>query len=156
VKRWFRSDGRQYIKLQCDDCGVRHGQNLIMKNHQSAVDGDEAAHLNRDIANQITYSIYTQVAKKIIDESTKPTEPQRPENDQIKRQKQYQTYMSSDAWRQKRLLVLERDLHKCQARMKGCTIKADHVHHVSYQFLGDEPLWDLQSVCVNCHRRIHN
>ena len=156
VKKWFRTDGKQYVKAQCEDCGIRHGQCLVIAQHSDSPAGDETQHLNRDVVNQITYSIYTEVAKKISDELKPPAPPKRPENQSTKRQKQYQTYMSSDAWRQKRLLVLERDLHKCTARMKGCTIKADHVHHVSYEFLGDEPLWDLQSVCVNCHRRIHN
>lgn len=158
-KKWFRTDGIQYVKSQCDECGIRHGQLLLTSQHKNAQRGDENQHLNRHVVNQLTYTIYTEVATKISNEikQKQPKNTPAPEkNKTTKRQKRYQTYMSSDAWRQKRLLVLERDLHKCTARMKGCTIKANHVHHVSYEFLGDEPLWDLQSVCVNCHRRIHN
>lgn len=152
LRIWFRNDGVQYVKFQCLDCGVRHGPLHKLDEHEGLTHGNEDLHAVRDRVNQITYSVYTETARRISESAQKQRDPQT----QIKRQKHYQAYMGSDAWRQKRLLVLERDQHKCQARMKGCTIRAEQVHHVSYEYLGDEPLWDLQSVCLNCHRRIHN
>lgn len=30
-----------------------------------------------------------------------------------------------------------------------------HVHHFSYRHFGNEPLFDLISVCVTCHNALH-
>ena len=154
VKKWFRHNGVEYGMKQCEDCGIRFGNQMNLTTHQNAPHGDVRKHLQRDVSNQITYSVYTETARKIITPPPQPT--QKKKKTENKRSKEYEKYMSSEAWKQKRLLVLKRDNYTCQARMNGCTMKAQHVHHVSYKFLGDEPLWDLQSVCVNCHRRIHN
>jgi 5-methylcytosine-specific restriction endonuclease McrA len=63
-------------------------------------------------------------------------------------------YMASNAWWAKRCLVLERDAYRCQARLPGCTRRADEVHHLTYDNLGNEPLWDLISVCTSCHEAV--
>jgi 5-methylcytosine-specific restriction endonuclease McrA len=63
----------------------------------------------------------------------------------------YKGYMSSSAWAAKRLLVLKRDDCICKSCGKA---KATEVHHLSYIHFGDEPLFDLVSVCSKCHRRL--
>jgi 5-methylcytosine-specific restriction endonuclease McrA len=67
----------------------------------------------------------------------------------------YEAHLRSEAWRRKRRLVFERDGGGCQARMEGCTERASQVHHLSYRHLGDEPLFELVSVCDACHGRLH-
>lgn len=67
---------------------------------------------------------------------------------------EYTAYLSSPEWRARRQLVLERDDYRCQARLEGCTLRAVQVHHVSYEHLHMEPLWELQSVCLVCHDTI--
>jgi len=65
----------------------------------------------------------------------------------------YQTYLSSDEWRAKRLLVLGREHNICQE----CKIKpAEDIHHITYKRLFNEPLDDLMAVCKECHGKIHN
>ena len=60
----------------------------------------------------------------------------------------YLRYLRSDAWREKRRLVLERDGYRCQLwRQHGAT----EVHHTTYAHLGHEPLQDLLSLCRACH-----
>jgi 5-methylcytosine-specific restriction endonuclease McrA len=66
----------------------------------------------------------------------------------------YQQYLRSPQWQQKRQQVLERDGHRCQARMSGCRIVANQVHHRDYAMALDAPLFDLVSVCGNCHDAI--
>jgi hypothetical protein len=44
---------------------------------------------------------------------------------------------------------------KCEAMMFSCTGIAHVVHHLSYDNLGDEPLWELRAVCTSCHDKIH-
>lgn len=64
----------------------------------------------------------------------------------------YQKYLMSQAWRDKRKLVLERDDNLCQS----CKIKpAEEVHHLTYNNLFNEPLEDLQSLCKSCHKAVH-
>jgi hypothetical protein len=64
----------------------------------------------------------------------------------------YNRYLQTEHWKRKRQAVLERDKHICQ----GCLINiATQVHHLSYEHLGNELMWELQSVCIKCHRVLH-
>lgn len=67
--------------------------------------------------------------------------------------REYSEYLNSNKWRLKREKVLERDKYLCQACL---TRKATQVHHISYEFIYNEPLFDLISVCTECHDKIHN
>lgn len=63
----------------------------------------------------------------------------------------YHSYMNSPEWHEKRQLVLKRDGWLC----KGCGEKtAVEVHHLTYEHFGDELLWELVSVCNDCHHRV--
>jgi 5-methylcytosine-specific restriction endonuclease McrA len=64
----------------------------------------------------------------------------------------YNEYLASDEWGRLRGLVLERDDHVCQ----GCRAhNATQVHHLTYRNVCHEFLWELVSVCDECHRRYH-
>ena len=65
----------------------------------------------------------------------------------------YDAYLSSEKWKSKRDKVLKRDNYLCQACLEN---KATEVHHKTYRYVGDEPLFDLVSVCNPCHERITN
>lgn len=60
----------------------------------------------------------------------------------------YNEYLRSDKWRDKRARVLERDARICQACLKR---SATQVHHKTYDHVFDEPLFDLISICDVCH-----
>jgi 5-methylcytosine-specific restriction endonuclease McrA len=47
---------------------------------------------------------------------------------------------------------LERDGHVCQACLSR---KATQAHHLSYEFVGHEPLFELVAVCDKCHDHLH-
>jgi hypothetical protein len=65
----------------------------------------------------------------------------------------YYEYLETDTWRDKRVRVLNRDKYICQA----CLIsKATQVHHLTYTRIFKEPLFDLTSVCNDCHKDIHD
>lgn len=72
----------------------------------------------------------------------------------------YQKYLSSAAWKAKRLQVLERDGYKClmcDAVHEGIFTKEQlQVHHRHYRNLFNEPLEDLATVCPECHHAITN
>lgn len=64
----------------------------------------------------------------------------------------YREYIKSQEWFAKRRVVLMRDNYRCT----GCGVReAAHVHHLTYEHLGDELLFELVSVCVPCHEKIH-
>ena len=60
-------------------------------------------------------------------------------------------YLRSEKWRAKRQAVLERDRWLCQACRAE---RASEVHHLTYQHHGDEPLFDLASICRRCHEKL--
>jgi hypothetical protein len=64
----------------------------------------------------------------------------------------YDPYLKSPAWSKRRNLVLKRAAGICE----GC---GEHpptqVHHLSYQNVGAEFLFELVAVCEACHDRLH-
>ena len=65
---------------------------------------------------------------------------------------EYQLYLKSPNWHDNRELVLQRDKHWCQ----GCRRRsAIIVHHLTYAHIYGEFLWELLSVCKDCHDRCH-
>jgi 5-methylcytosine-specific restriction endonuclease McrA len=82
----------------------------------------------------------------------------RAERYQIEQQRQtewrvkYEDYLRSEQWQSKRRLVFQR----CAGICEGCRqAKATQVHHLTYEHLGDELLWELAAVCRECHERVH-
>lgn len=64
----------------------------------------------------------------------------------------YADYITSAEWQQKRSLVLRRAKGICE----GCGLKSpEHVHHQTYEHLGDEFLFELVAICRECHQKIH-
>lgn len=64
----------------------------------------------------------------------------------------YSEYLQSNAWQQKRKLVFKRSGGICE----GCGVtEATQVHHLSYQHVKHEFLFELVAVCDSCHDRLH-
>lgn len=64
----------------------------------------------------------------------------------------YAKYLRSGAWAKKRRLVLER----CGGLCEGCgSDNATEVHHLTYEHVQNEFLWELVGVCKDCHDRVH-
>lgn len=63
----------------------------------------------------------------------------------------YALYLESSEWKAKQRAVLKRDDYRCTI----CSAPAEHIHHLTYDRIFDEPLYDLVSVCIACHEIIH-
>lgn len=64
----------------------------------------------------------------------------------------YTQYLQSPAWARKRAKVLARDNYQC----RGCgESRATQVHHLTYERVGNELLFDLVAVCDRCHEQCH-
>ena len=71
----------------------------------------------------------------------------------LRRQYQYQQYLRSYTWKEKRYAVYRRAGYMCEACGKGLAIA---IHHLKYpKRWGDEPLDWLQAVCKPCHSKEH-
>ncbi len=64
---------------------------------------------------------------------------------------EHNKYLKTDDWRKRRELVLKRDNYLCQSCLDK---KATQVHHKSYRYWKNEPLFELVSVCEDCHKII--
>lgn len=64
----------------------------------------------------------------------------------------YTAYLKTTEWRVKRQAVMTRANNWCE----GCAMRpAVQVHHLSYAHMGNEFLFELVAVCLECHTRIH-
>ena len=64
----------------------------------------------------------------------------------------YNTYLASPQWRKKRAAVLARANGTCE----GCRQSPPtQVHHLTYENVGDELLYQLVALCDDCHERAH-
>lgn len=64
----------------------------------------------------------------------------------------YDDYLKSDAWASKRAKVMARAHGICE----GCGDAVPReVHHLTYQHVGNEFLFELVALCHECHERIH-
>ena len=68
------------------------------------------------------------------------------------RQRQYDEYRQTQAWMSKRHPVIVRAHYCCE----GCGQKLEdfEVHHLTYEHLFEEFLWELVALCPACHDRV--
>ncbi len=57
---------------------------------------------------------------------------------------------STRAWRKTRKSVLDRDGHRCQLMLGGCTTIATHAHHLDGKAAGDNPD-RIVAACEHCN-----
>lgn len=70
---------------------------------------------------------------------------------QSQKQLEYQAYLSTDHWKNKRSTILEK---------RGCTCEkceewGNEIHHLTYDNLWNEKDEDLQVLCDDCHEATH-
>lgn len=64
----------------------------------------------------------------------------------------YRLYLRSFQWGARRALVFER----AQGRCERCRLaRIEEVHHKTYEHFGNEPLEDLEGLCLSCHVEHH-
>ena len=65
---------------------------------------------------------------------------------------EYNLYLKSKEWRDKRKDVLARDGYRCIFCFSDNDL---HVHHLTYENFKNEPLSDLVTLCSICHKGEH-
>lgn len=65
---------------------------------------------------------------------------------------EYGVYLRSPEWAKRRALVMKR----CGGVCEGCMERpATQVHHLTYDHVGDELLFELVGICRECHEKVH-
>ena len=66
----------------------------------------------------------------------------------------YHEYLCTPHWQALRDMVLAR----CKGHCEGCgsVPPSLHVHHLTYERLGEELLGDLTALCPSCHAEVHH
>ena len=166
-----RIENDKYIIYQCENCG-NFNNDFECNNHKlenvKVYHADGSAHIKRQCSN------CGYVSNKLIQKHTVKEWPNIPElNEEIidseermaialelskNRQKisrkeglnlflqAHSKYLKTNEWKRKRELVLKRDKYLCQSCLEQT---ATEVHHLSYKFWKNEPLFDLVSLSLN-------
>ncbi len=73
---------------------------------------------------------------------------------------EYAKYLKSPQWKAKRQEAIAHHGTTCQRcgtkQAPGYSTYYIRVHHKSYEHLGNEPMEDLEVLCVSCHEKIHD
>jgi 5-methylcytosine-specific restriction endonuclease McrA len=129
--------GRYRFYNQCQQCGQKVGREVpVLKATSGYVPWDselEESGKNRQRARRFHKHVQSLV-------------------DREDWQRRYENHLASLKWRKLRELVFKRSGGLCE----GCGVRPAHqVHHLTYEHMGDEFLWELQAVCKVCHGRCH-
>lgn len=70
---------------------------------------------------------------------------------------EYESYLASPEWAERRTYYLAKALHRCQLcnREGGPGGRGLHAHHRTYERLGAELDADITVLCKDCHKRHH-
>ena len=150
--RYFQGDSRISLYSQCIKCGKRDGNGSSLKhdlvpNIKEKIKLKEINKFDTNLINEKspTYEKYFAYRSQKLEENKQVEKAYRKEF--------YSEYMKSDKWKAIRLKVLKRDNNLCQACLDAL---AQDVHHKTYENIGDELMYELISVCRDCHfNRIH-
>jgi 16S rRNA G966 N2-methylase RsmD len=64
----------------------------------------------------------------------------------------YANYLKSKSWFKKRAIIKSR----CKNTCEECHVaRMNEVHHLTYEHIGDERLYELVGLCEACHKKKH-
>ena len=68
----------------------------------------------------------------------------------------YLDYLDSKEWKEKKAIRFFLDRGKCQECGTKLEFRQSHCHHKSYDWLYEEPMEDLETLCRYCHIEIRH
>lgn len=134
--------GRQF-RHQCLRCGASAGQ----AQKQSTIDDVDAL---TEFDPVIERAFQAEKDKSLGNLYVKHAQRDEAWNRDFKQR--YRNYLRSDEWREKRTKVLKRCKGICEACAES---EATQVHHLTYENVFEEPLFDLVGICAPCHKKLH-
>ncbi len=145
--RYQNYGGSWHLKKQCFTCGQLEGR-YYPKHNVHEFDLLPVADL--ELAEKFDYVDAEQWNQLFIRYEKKRKQITR-EKSLDKFLQEHNEYLRTPEWQKRRKLVLERDKHVCQSCLEK---PATEVHHKSYRYWKNEPLFELISVCRECHGAI--
>lgn len=138
TRRNVRTGAVQYV-YQCMECGRSMNQPISHERVRREFSGVEIIEFDEDIEGRYERRRVEAVKEQRAQERASFFG-------------QYDEYLKGDAWHDKRRRVFLR----CKGVCEGCGInKATEVHHLTYEHVFDELLFELVGVCDPCHKRAH-
>jgi len=138
LRRMTLSKNSIQFKRQCVLCGK--GSNAIPHSALSQQDREQAPEYDRDLQDNVRHAAWQQ-RREATDQ-----------NFQLRWWAWYDGYLESPVWRRRRAAVIKRARGVCESCGSERAIIA---HHLNYDHVGAEPLFDLVAVCSSCHEQLH-
>lgn len=136
------SNGSHAIYRQCKTCGATVGTAIA----RSKLTVEQIAALSPFDENLATaYHECRRVARVEAQESES-------QKAHIESQQEYQEYLKTPQWYEKRNAVMKRDNYVCQGCLRR---RATQVHHLTYAHKYNELLFELVAICDHCHAQAH-
>jgi len=140
IRYRIASNGSKMLKVQCTRCGELIGDWIP---HHKVPNIESVKPIDDDLRQMFIENAH-QLRQELMNRKR-----------QIDRGEffdWYQGYLQGAKWQEKRRLVLNR----CNGICEGCgKLRATIVHHLSYDNVGDEFLFQLVGLCQDCHGRVH-
>lgn len=139
-----QSNGVKIYAEQCLDCGRQI--RAVSKNAPEII----------EMPNRLPFDDELKEAWRLKQEQHRQRQSIARETDRLRKNQEwwrwYTEYLESTAWRMKRQAVMTRADNWCE----GCRARqAVQVHHLTYKHVGNEFLFELVAVCLDCHSRLH-
>jgi len=141
-----QSNGSWVRRTACKTCKSVQGKNI-----QKGTDYQKLPTLKKEKREE--YQLNYNRVYKLYTAKFNEFHQERARREKLEWKAIYDTYIKSEKWRQKAAMVRKRDNNICQACL---STPAQAVHHITYEHIYNEPLFDLVSICHKCHSSIHN
>ena len=136
IRYVLQSNGVKMYKRQCLHCGQGTTSAIA---HTNVPDRSSVPPFDNDLRDSFWQQRNTR-RRELLDDGW-----------QARREKYYE-YLESPQWKEKRRAVLQRDNYVCQACLHR---RASQAHHLTYEHIYNEPLFELVAVCSTCHEKLH-
>jgi len=151
VRYSFAANGARQYREQCLACGEL--SQFLKYSHPRVMALVEPNPVDEALREAYQQAIRLEAQRRITEQHDLDTMARLRERDEQETEfwVKYNAYLKSGEWRERRRLVLQRDGYLCQACLQA---EASQVHHLTYDHVFAEPLFDLRAVCQSCHERI--
>ena len=148
----YSESGVLQLFTQCTECGKR-GQSGGTLKHSTIENFKEKVKLGEIPKYDIKLLNEKSATYEKFSKFNKLTWSKKQTNSKQEWFKQHNEYLQTDQWKAIRLKVLKRDNNLCQGCLEAT---ATEVHHLTYAHWKNELMFELLSVCYDCHHnKIH-
>ena len=156
VKQRFGNDREWYeivagtLEVVCEVCGKKYTKEYRSRTQYNA---DKNGTYAKDLTCQGCKADCKAKRQARIEQENRERQESSTTRISALRELPYQEYLQTDHWQETRKRALKRAGFKCQLCSSNGKL---HVHHRTYENLGNENNADLIVLCETCHGKFHN